>query len=255
VAHSRYTGGIATTSPYGRGMRFVEWNCAGGFDRDLPRLVELGCDLAVLCEVPEVGPPASSTDPAVDWRWTGGGSAKGLALASFGGKLAGVDNQEDRGSLAIAGTDSTGIGVLGIWAWQPKGSTYGAQVTNTVTAYSDWLCDTPSIVAGDFNLIPSRSEDTKSDVLRELVVHLDGLGYKSAYHHFFAEEYGSETRPTYFHHFKEAAPFHIDFCYIHKSLLPQIKSVEVGTYDGWVARVGDVAGHSDHVPMIVDLDI
>ncbi len=233
-------------------MRFVEWNCCEGFDRDLPALIELGCDLAVLCEVPQALPPRSLLDPEIDWCWTGDLPRKGLAVASFGSSLTADEERSGRGTHTVAATTTEGIGVLGIWTCPPKGATYGAQAHAAIDVYADWLRDTPSIVAGDFNLAPNGTEDA---ALRKVFDDLERLGYRSAYHHHFTETYGAETRPTFFFRRKLDAPFHIDYRFVHESLVPQIRSVEVGSFERWVARQGDLAGQSDHVPLIVDLDV
>jgi hypothetical protein len=206
--------------------------------------------------VPERGPAPTLLGPSIDWHWTGQYPRKGLALATFDSMLTPASQRTGAGSFAIAAQTSAGIGVLGIWTCPPKGSTYGAQAVATVNAYGDWLAETPSIVAGDFNLAPLGIEDGRNGVLRALFASLGELGYTSVYHHHFREEYGAETRPTYYHRRKAADRFHIDFCFLHRELLPQVRAVEVGNYDAWVARRSEfVAGHSDHVPLVVDLDI
>ena len=74
------------------------------------------------------------------------------------------------------------------------------------------------------------------------------LGLVSAYHTFFGEQFGSETRNTYFHKGNAAAAFHLDYCFIPASWSPFIRQVTVGDHSAW-AKV------SDHVPLIVDLAI
>jgi exodeoxyribonuclease III len=235
----------------------MEWNCCGGFNTVLPVVLDVGCDLAVLCEVAEQPPPPTLLGPAIDWHWEGQYQSKGLAVAAFGGApLDRIDRREGSGLFSIAAEASSGYGVLGIWTCPPRGTTYGLQATSTIAAHADWLRSRPSIVAGDFNLAPFGSEDRRTGVLRTLFADLERLGYRSGYHHFFQEEYGSETRPTYFHRRKPDAPFHIDFCFLHESLLPQIRAIEVGGFERWVARPSEmVTGHSDHVPIVLDLDI
>lgn len=214
-------------------MRFVEWNCCEGFASDLPALLELGCDLAVLCEVPEMPPPVNLIDPEIDWHWAGRYPRKGLAIASFGGPLTRGAERIGAGSFTVSAETKAGIGILGIWTCPPRGSSYGAQARATIDTYADWLRDTPSIVAGDVNVAPRGIEDTRTGVLRALFADLDALGYRSVYHHYFGEEYGAETRATYFHRRRPAEPFHIDFVFLHQDLLPQVRAVEVGTYERW----------------------
>ncbi len=236
-------------------MRFVSWNCCEGFARDLVHLRELGCDVAVLAEVPRVVPASRSLfDAAIDWQWAGYFEGKGLAVAGFGSTVTPLDARADAGTHCLAAETEFGFGVLGIWSCPPKGSTYGAQVRSAIAAHADWLADGPAIVAGDFNLQPDGLEDKRTGVLRAVFADMADLGYVSAYHHVTGDEYGAETTPTYFHQRKQAAPFHIDFCFVHRDLLPRITALQVGSFDHYVAPQGTLTGLSDHVPLIVDLD-
>jgi len=82
--------------------------------------------------------------------------------------------------------------------------------------------------------------------MKTLLEITDALGLVSAYHNFFHEDFGKETRPTYFHQGKKENPFHLDYCFLPKEWIPMIDRVEVGKYSEW----GQI---SDHVPLIVDL--
>jgi len=78
------------------------------------------------------------------------------------------------------------------------------------------------------------------------VRNLDSLGLVSAYHHFHGEEQGAESRPT-LHMLKDRErPYHIDYCFVPKSWTAHIRSVDIGTYEGWIK-------YSDHCPLVVDL--
>lgn len=235
-------------------MRFVAWNCCEGFARDLAHLRGLGCDVAVLAEVPRQAPVSSLMDSEVDWRWVGNCDGKGLALAGFGSTLTPLDARADAGTHCLAADTDFGFGVLGIWACPPKGSTYGAQVRSAIREHADWLADAPAVVAGDFNVQPGGSEDTKTGVLRAVFADMAELGYVSAYHHVTGDEYGAESSPTYFHRRKKDEGFHIDFCFVHRDLVPRVSSLQVGGFDEYVAPKGAQTGLSDHVPLIVDFD-
>jgi hypothetical protein len=110
-------------------------------------------------------------------------------------------------------------------------------------------------VASDFNLVANETPTFGLGSVRLVVDRLHHLGYKSVYHHHTGEAWGSETCPTYFHRRNRAAAFHIDFCFAHLSLLPQVRNVEVGSFEQWTARRGDRRGYRDHVPLLVDFDL
>jgi endonuclease/exonuclease/phosphatase family metal-dependent hydrolase len=68
----------------------------------------------------------------------------------------------------------------------------------------------------------------------------------SAYHDFFGEEHGHESRATHYFQWNEAKPSHIDYCFVPRAWSGRIRSVTVGTYADW-------ARDSDHRPLVVDV--
>lgn len=72
-------------------------------------------------------------------------------------------------------------------------------------------------------------------------------GLVSAYHAHHEEKQRAETRPTYYFYRHRDKPFHIDETYSSPEDW-KLGSVEVGSFRTW-ARL------SDHVPVVVDLDV
>jgi hypothetical protein len=64
---------------------------------------------------------------------------------------------------------------------------------------------------------------------------MDSLGLANAYHGFFDEAQGEETRSTYYHRCNTKAPFHIDYCFMPVAWMHQVRNVEVGGYEDWRA--------------------
>ena len=79
-----------------------------------------------------------------------------------------------------------------------------------------------------------------------LVRVMGSLGLGSAYHGFFDEAQGEETRPTYYHLWKQDQPFYIDYCFMPAAWIERVRRVEVGGYEEW-------NGSSDHRPLVVDV--
>ena len=75
---------------------------------------------------------------------------------------------------------------------------------------------------------------------------MSARGLVSAYHEFFGEAQGRETRPTCYLLWKKARPYHLDYCFVPKAWARRIRRVEVGSYEDW-------ARHSDHRPLVVEL--
>ena len=118
--------------------------------------------------------------------------------------------------------------------------------TTALPRYSGFLANAPSIVLGDFNSNASLDYGravNHSAVDRKLAT----LGFRSAYHGFFGEEQGEETRPTHYFQRKKNRPFHIDYCYLPSQWLVNVTNVTVGEFSDWATL-------SDHVPLVVTLD-
>ena len=70
----------------------------------------------------------------------------------------------------------------------------------------------------------------------------------SAYHYFFSEAQGEETREThYLWHHKDHG-YHIDYVFLPQSWAARIKAVEVGAHAVWSKL-------SDHVPLSVRVSL
>ena len=130
---------------------------------------------------------------------------------------------------------------VGVWTHPPYNKVAWSAMTACVTA-ADGL---PVVAAGDFNSSP-RVQGQERDSERFLERMRDELGLVSAYHHFTGEAPGEETSATYYHHWKESNPFHIDYCFLPETWMDRLAGVEVGTFGGWP--------QSDHRPLTVDFD-
>jgi endonuclease/exonuclease/phosphatase family metal-dependent hydrolase len=107
------------------------------------------------------------------------------------------------------------------------------------------LLNGPSIIVGDFNW--NAIWDLKPSYplygnLTDVVEMLKYRKIKSAYHEFFDEDFGKETKPTFFMHHNQNKPYHIDYCFASQHL--EVCNVEVGSINDWVEK-------SDHMPIIV----
>ena len=113
-----------------------------------------------------------------------------------------------------------------------------------MTACTDAAAGLPVVAAGDFNISP-RVSGKRRRSLDFLDWMRDELRLVSAYHQFFGESPGEETRPTHYYQWNESKPFHIDYCFLPESWTSRISRVEVGSYADWRT--------SDHRPLTVDL--
>ena len=111
-----------------------------------------------------------------------------------------------------------------------------------------WFAGKESIVCGDFNSNKFWDEERKTGNHSAVVGILNRHRVTSAYHHFYSERQGEETRPTYyFWHCKDRG-YHIDYVFLPKRWASRITSVEVGGHAAWSKL-------SDHAPLCVDVTV
>lgn len=135
--------------------------------------------------------------------------------------------------------------VVAVWPWQTKSSkTAYRQAHEGLSLHGSWVDARATVILGDFNANAS----FKGNNWKELVDLLKPLGLVSAYHCYFTEAFGKETKPTHFHRGKPTSPFHLDYCFLPETWAHRINKVDVGTYADWHER-------SDHAPLVVDLDL
>lgn len=131
------------------------------------------------------------------------------------------------------------IQILNLWA--KPGPDYYDDLMNSLSAYEQFIERGPTIILGDFNISP-RLSGKKQKFERLMWTLEEKFGLSSAYHKYFNEDFGCETRPTLYHLKKEDRPFHIDFVFLPRALLPRLKSVTVPNFKAFSA--------SDHRPVI-----
>ncbi len=234
-------------------MKLITWNCrVGGFRWKSERIAPLLPDVLAVQEVENLdslvkfsGPIQPTfrdriTDPAFPRRAIGVFSYTGVAARA-------VDLSEPMNYFRRYEVDREGLSfnVVAVWTYKTKVSkTSYRQVHEGLIRHASWIRERPTVILGDFNANAS----FKGKNWRELVELLSSFGLSSAYHRYFDEEPGSESRPTHFHGGKEASPFHLDYCFLPEDWVSRIKRVEVGAHNDWCAL-------SDHVPLVVDLDL
>ena len=227
-------------------MRLTNWNCAPGKNiaQCLSWTAPLDADLLTLQECKR---PAGN-DPLVIWR--GANTKQGAAVISRRSdlKLEPLDIPSLHRTVVPAVVHGpTPFLFVGVWTHEPFIEVAQASMTACVAAANG----RPVVAAGDFNISPKvTGQERKSH--RFLDWMRDELGLVSAYHQFFGETLGEETRATYYFQWKESKPFHLDYCFVPKSWSSRISSVEVGTYAEW-RWTRDNRPLSDHCPLTVEL--
>jgi len=198
-------------------MRICTWNQAGGPTVDkLARVLSHRPSLVALQEAPRPSRSAAFRGP-----WRGNNRHRGVALLSFHDLTARVAHKaRTRAKLFLPCqvSGSVSFNVLVVWAkpWYYR-SSYVSSLVRGLSAYASFIQSAPTIVLGDFNSNPCFGESHF-----EWVRLLDDLGLVSAYH--------------------------IDYCFIPMTWTSHLVHVTVGRKSTW-------SNSSDHVPLMVDLNL
>lgn len=235
-------------------MKLTTWNCRiGGFRTKAKHIASHRPDVLVVQEVE----PSALTDLFLDgdsqptYRDRVGDPAmpkRAIGVFSYTSlKLDAVDVAEpaycfrrhsaQQGDLAFQ--------VVSVWqcATDDARATWYQQAHDGLRRHAEWIRQRPTVILGDFN---DNGHVSYGKTWRALLDQMNGLDLVSTYHHFFHEDFGSETRPTHFHQGKEQKKFHVDYCFVPRAWTKHITKVDVGTFADW----GSV---SDHAPLTVEL--
>ena len=227
-------------------MRLVTWNCSrGAYAKKAPFLNALTPDVAV---IQECARPVTESDQRL---WFGENPRQGIAVRAGGAYRVRALSPLDAVPPYVIPVKVTGpvsFTLLVIWSKRHPKFPYVEGVVRAVELYRHLLSGKPSVVMGDFNsnAIWDAGHPTNANH-SALVALLAELGLESAYHAFHGEAHGEDSRPTYYFHWDERQPFHIDYCFIPRKWLRRVRRVDVPSYAEW-------SGRSDHRPLIVDID-
>lgn len=219
--------------------------------RKLPLLQALAPHIAVIpeCARHEI---KSIADATTQTCWFGANPRKGLGVivhAPWTIRRVGRASRKWLAPVWIGGPIE--FLLIAVWTTQVKGgreASYIGQACKAVAAHPEWFASQPVVLCGDFNSNSIWDKTRKKLSHGRLVDRLSTKNITSAYHHFFAEPQGAETRPTHYFYHRQNRPFHIDYIFLPNEWTPKLNRVEVGQHAHW-------AKHSDHVPILADLEI
>ena len=231
-------------------MRILAWNCAMALHKKVCAVVALRPDIAVISECSENS--LSSLEPlGYTGIWVGSNPHKGLGL--FVRKPLHPRPMRQPQQRWVLASEIEGyrqpLRVIGVWACRvgaSKCDNYIGQLYAALRENPDWLSCPNTIVAGDFN--SNRIWDCNRPVGNHTAVVelLAAQGIVSAYHSFYDEPQGSESRPTLYLLKNQTRPFHIDYVFIPNAWAKQLDRVSIRTGAKWAAL-------SDHRPVVVDV--
>lgn len=132
------------------------------------------------------------------------------------------------------------LGAVWTTATRDRARSY-RQVHDALRLHRELMLGNDLVLLGDFN-----NEAKYRGFWTDLIELVESFGLVSAYHTFFGEDFGKETRPTHSHKGKVESPFHLDYCFVPRAWGDRIEAVSVGSHAEW-------ADVSDHMPLVLDV--
>lgn len=236
-------------------MKLISWNCNGAFCRKFTALEKFNADIWV---IPESESPQyikeHNLPTASDYHiWCGNRSSKGLSVFSFNGckiRTADFFNNQYKHILPIIVTlpDNYEFLLIAVWACRVKENPdwdYIGQMCSFVEKFGQYF-NQDTIMIGDFNINMQWNSSFKKEhnYVRFLELAAQN-GLCSLYHELKKEEQGKETTYTSYYRRNPERGFHIDYAYINKNKLKEVKDFHIHGKE-WLSL-------SDHVLVEVDL--
>jgi hypothetical protein len=223
----------------------------GAFSKKAAKIAPLKPDILVVQEAEPLDDVllfAGEQQPTFRHRAQCGLSSRGLATLSYTGiQMACVDEDAplDGFRRYEANMDGLHFNVVAAWTWETEDKSRYRQVHRGLQIHADWIHQRPTFLLGDLNDNASFENGRRWRDFMELIGQ---VGLVSAYHSYFREPFGEESRPTHHHHGYPDRPFHLDYCFLPETWASRITDIQVGRLTDW----SDV---SDHMPLIVDVDL
>jgi exodeoxyribonuclease III len=242
-------------------VRVVAWNCNMALDRKVDALLALRPDVAIVCECAEPERLRSKSS----WMqgepvWVGRNPHKGLAVFAFNGYAVRLSESYHPALRYIAPVHVDGptqCNLLAVWAQNASAGGMRKHqlgpLRRGLTRYKGFLGERPAVIAGDLNsnTIWDKpgwriNHSTKVRILEE------SFGLVSAYHAIRGEAHGQESEPTLYwrDRTKDGPTYHIDYVFLPADWIGKVSHLSVGAFETWCG-----AGLSDHVPVVVDVDV
>ena len=244
-------------------MRIVVWNCGRKLaGKKLKALENLEPDLAIVaeCASPDRLWGKQPLLAPIPMQWIGDDENRGLGILAFNGYRVlrcREDQPELRWMLPVEVRGPVEFHLLAVWAMPQRASKsvseeLGVQPLQGVERYRKFLSAVPAVVAGDFHNNIGSDHGIKAVNHIRLAAGLERLGLASAYHVGQSELHGKETQPTFYEpkRTSDGPRYHVDYCFLPLEWCSHLRQVELGSFETWVG-----SGLSDHVPLVVDLDV
>ncbi|WP_339173306.1 endonuclease/exonuclease/phosphatase family protein [Solibacillus sp. FSL R5-0691] len=239
-------------------MKIISWNVKNGLNNieKIKRISSLAPDIAILQEV-QNSQKSEKHFQFEDCLWVGEGKARGLGVGVFtfskDYKLdLLVEDIKYEWIIPIKVSGKENFTLIAVWTKRMPSASYGKVLYNAFIEYENLIKNGPVIIMGDFNL-EKRVTSSYSGLggkggYNKIIDLFNSFNLTSCYHHINKEEYGMESKYTYYHHQNLEKPFHIDYCLVSKEYIPFIRKFSIG-------EVSEYLSVSDHSPLIFESEL
>ena len=179
-------------------MRILAWNCAMALHKKAQAVAGLRPDIAV---IPECGKNSVAALERLGYAgvWVGANPHKGLGVfvrRPLEARLLARPRQRWVAALDVAGYAQP-LRVIGVWACRVGARNYDnyiGQLYKALARNPEWLACPNTIVAGDFNSNSIWDGNRPVGYGTDVVKMLAARGLVRAYHEFYGEAQGCESR-------------------------------------------------------------
>ena len=234
-------------------MKIASWNANMAFRRKKRYLLEYNPDILLIqeCEYPE---HSGTWDEFDDWEWVGDNKNKGIGIFRQNGYTVERIPEEVPAQyfLPVGIPEVPQLTILNMWAMnntEQHEKRYIGQLWTALQHYD--FVDEKTVIAGDINWNVQWDESPKYDLVgdyRDVIDTLDQYGLRSVYHEQSGDDYGDESKPTFFMRRKKGRPFHTDHMFLPSSFIDSVSEFDLGSYEDW-------SEHSDHMPLIAEFSV
>lgn len=233
-------------------MKIVSWNANTAFRNKKQHVLSFDPDVLLIqeCEHPEHN---GTWTEFTDWEWVGENKNKGIGVYTRNGYTLERIPVEVPARyflpVKIYEDSEQVLKLVNVWAMNnttQREKRYIGQVWTALQHYD--FIDQDTVVAGDINWNIKWDSSPKYELAgnyRDVIDELHDRGLCSVYHELSGDDYGNESKPTFFMYRKEDQPFHTDHCFFPTTLVDSIAEFAIGEYTEWSA-------HSDHMPLTID---
>lgn len=202
-------------------MKIVSWNISESKPWKVDHLMGLNADVLVAPEI--TCPDKACISDSYDIKWYGieyffhEKKWKGLGIIwkKGNGFVPEWFNPQLEYAIPLIIEDYL---ILSIWPTKPTDGRlkkpYPQIAQEIIENYAMYFKDYRTLVIGDFNCYVNQYDATKQsgDILKVNDL-LESYGLSSLYHQQTGEQFGHETKATYFHRFHESDPYFLDYAY------------------------------------------